>query len=445
MMKYSVCNVIEVENPTAEFVEFCEHELVVNNPDYDNAVRLGLRHKNIDEKIFLYAVNGQKYVIPFGCIRKIFSFKNFTYTLNISPFKGNNLKGDIKLYDYQYKAINALIRAKGGVLKAPCGSGKTQIGLALIKAIGGRALRLTHTSDLLKQSYERCKAYFSGDFGLITGGKVEIGKDITFATVQTMCKVDTDLYKNAFDIVIVDECHHCVGSPSKMMMFYKVVNNINCRYKYGMSATPKREDGLTKAMYALLGDIAYEINIDEVGEKRIQAEHIRVDIPLEWDITRYSGTDGIIDYNALIDMLSMSGKRNKIVCDNILSRKGHKQLVLCHRVEHLDVLAEYLKQHGLNVSVVSGKVAKNKRNFDADVVIATYALAKEGLDIPELDTLHLVTPQKNESTTIQAVGRVERNVKGKEIPIVFDYVDVNIPYCVKCFLKRKRIIKKNKK
>ena len=102
-----------------------------------------------------------------------------------------------------------------------------------------------------------------------------------------------------------------------------------------------------------------------------------------------------------------------------------------------------LEERGVKTSILVGKVKEKDRDYDASVIIATYALAKEGLDIPALDTLHLASPQKNESVTIQAIGRIERNIEGKETPICYDYVDENIPYCMGCYKKRKRIIKQN--
>ena len=89
---------------------------------------------------------------------------------------------------------------------------------------------------------------------------------------------------------------------------------------------------------------------------------------------------------------------------------------------------------------MTGRVSEKKRVYDAEIIVATYALAKEGLDIPDLDAVHLATPQKDESTVRQSVGRVERNVPGKRKPLALDYVDVSIPYCMNCWKKRRRIL-----
>ena len=441
-MRTIISNKIYIDNPTTEVMEYAEN-LEVNNPAYLNAIRLGsYKARFIPPKLKLYERKGDTIILPFGTLSDIWKDIKTDYTLDFTPSKPLGMQGSVNLYDYQERAVNALLRAKGGVLHAPCGSGKTQMGLALISRIGLKALWLTHTHKLLEQSMERCKKYFTGDFGTITEGEVNIGSDITFATVQTLSKVPKEVYENEFNVVIVDECHRCSGSPTMAKMFYHVLSNCKARYKYGLSATLTRADGMIKTMYAVLGNVAYEIDEKEVGNKIIKARHERVDIDIDYDILDYSDTDGMIDNTKLITMLSENKARTKIIVDNIVKHKDKKQLVLCHRVKHCEEIAHELSELGLVAQVVTGKVKEKNRGYDGNIIVATYALAKEGLDIPTLEVLHLATPQKNESTTKQAVGRIERNVEGKETPIAYDYVDTAIPYCVSAYTKRRRILRK---
>lgn len=444
-MKAIIANDIKITNPSSDIITYCNDVLTIDNPDYLTAKKVGRYTGNIPKKMKLYVVNGDTYVLPFGTLKDIWKYIKNDYELKISDFKGLSMVGNINLYDYQKNALNAILGGKNGILEAPCGSGKTQIGLQLIKSIGGRALWLTHTKKLLDQSRERCERYFQGDFGEITAGKVHLGRDITFATVQTMSKLDTSIYQNAFDIVVVDECHHCVGTPTKVMQFYKIVSNINCRYKYGLSATLSRGDNMIRSLYAIIGPVLYTIPKEAVGDKIIKAEHIKIPIALEYDMKEYLNIDGTIDFNGLIDMLSIDVRRNHIIVDLVVQNHdaGRKQLLLCHRVKQVEWLTYAIKQYnGIKVNSVTGKVSDKNREYDGDVIIATYALAKEGLDIPSLDMLHLVTPQKNASITEQSVGRIERNIEGKKQPVCYDYVDENIEYCKMCFRQRRRILKK---
>lgn len=443
-MRLIVSSSIRVEGPSAALTRFCEENLVLPNPDYVSAVRMGRWTGSLEEELYLYSEDGGDLILPFGCLSDIWPFAKRAraeWRTEFHPFIGGGLSGRVSLYDYQEKAVSAMVKAKGGVLEAPCGSGKTQMGLAIIERIGGRALWLTHTKKLLKQSEDRAKAYLQGDFGEITEGKAKIGKGITFATVQTMSKLDPSSYRDAFDIVVVDECHHCAGSPTRMAMFYQVITNCNARYKYGLSATLTRADGLMRSVFAAIGPKRHSVTKEEVGDKTIKAEHIRVDVGIDYPFDCWCGPDGMLDFNALINTLSEDGERNAVIVSKAreLWEDGRKQLILCHRVAQAENLAKACSNFA-KTSLMTGRVSEKKRVYDAEIIVATYALAKEGLDIPELDAVHLATPQKDESTVKQSVGRVERNVPGKRTPLALDYVDESIPYCMNCWKKRRRIL-----
>lgn len=444
----TVSSCIEITEPSEGIKDYCKERLTIDNPDYVIAEKLGKHSARMPRKLSLYAKRGDALILPFGTLQDVWGIAHgCEYELRFHDFIGNSMEGNISLYGYQKSALRDLLNGKNGVLEAPCGSGKTQIGLQLIKESGGRALWLTHTRKLLEQSKERCEAYFKGDFGTITEGSVSIGKDVTFATVQTMRDIDPSIYRDAFDIVVVDECHHCVGSPTKAMQFYKVLTNCNCRRKYGLSATLSRSDGMMPSLFAIIGPVLHTIKKEEVGDKIIKSEHVPVPISLDYDPTLYLNADGTLDHNALISMLSSDGRRNAIIVGKVFDEyckpNRRKQLVLCHRVAQAEALSEAIGRF-CECRCVTGKVSERNRGYDGDVIVATYSLAKEGLDIPELGVLHLATPQKNQSTTAQAVGRIERNVVGKETPTCYDYVDEKIRYCAACFAIRKRILKKFK-
>lgn len=452
-MEIKVSNRIVIIDPTDDLLEYSQNSLVLRNPEYDNAMRMGFYARDKEEYLNLYMQNGNKLILPFGCLKDVFFYAQrhgVKVENEIPPMIANNLQvKDIKLYDYQQQASNTLLKARNGVLEAPCGSGKTQIGIELINRLQAKTLWLTHTRELLQQSMARLKYYFpEAKVGTITEGKVNIGEDVTFATVQTLSKVAPDFYKDEFSVVIVDECHRCNGTPTKLKMFYKVLDNLNCRYKYGLTATPKRSDKLERSMFAIIGNLEHKITSKEIEKQGtiIRATHSPIYIDKEYDRMAYCKADGTADYSRLIEMLSFDKERNEIIIDNIVknNRMGKKQLVLCDRVAHLEMLAmkvhEALPQ--VSVATISAKTSAKKRNFHSnDIIFATFTLAKEGLDIPDLDVLHITMPVKNRTTVVQSVGRVERNIKDKATPIVYDYVDNEITYCINAFKLRARYIK----
>ena len=450
-MNTIISNDIKVIEYNRAILEWCEENLILPNPDFHVAQNMGRWTGNIPRNLVLFEKRGNQLVMPFGVIKSIWSIiKEKPVTTEFAPNQPLNMKGDIPLYDYQKNAVNAVIHAKNGMLEAPCGSGKTQMGIAMIKAIGLKALWLTHTTELMTQSMDRAKDYFDGDFGTITAGKVNIGKDITFATVQTMAKLDLTQYKNEFNVIVVDEAHRVAGTPTRVMQFYKVITNIAARYKFGLSATLSRADGMIKSAFAVLGPIVHRIQESEVGEKIIKATHVEIKMDTE-PSEDYLDTDGTLIYNNLIDYLSFNKNRNERIVNIIAGQdmNNHSQLVLVSRVKHIKILQDMLKNLNVKSVSLSGgtntdarkEVLDGMRTGEHKILIATIQLAKEGLDIPILDRLHLVTPSKNKAMVKQAAGRIERNVKDKPHPFIMDYVDTKIHYCVNMFKRRKTILK----
>ena len=190
---------------------------------------------------------------------------------------------------YQIEAVNALLGDGGngtgyGTIVLPCGSGKTQMGIALAARIGRKTLWVTHTADLLTQSFERAEQYYPRELlGKITAGRVQIGSHLTFATVQTLSKLDLQKYKYTWDVIIVDECHRVSGTPSSMKMFYQVMSSLAARYKYGLSATVHRSDGLIKSTFAVLGNVKYQVPDEAVAEKTMQVRILRRDTGIQME------------------------------------------------------------------------------------------------------------------------------------------------------------------
>lgn len=466
-MRIEISNKIKIYDYNTPIWEWVRNNLVVDNPTYQTLMRIGkedtIRRTHCPEHLNCYVQKGNNLEIPFGCLYGVWPLIkdcpiNFKFNNNeCNSFVGVGIPSGIELYDYQKEAVATMIRAKGGVLVSPCGSGKTFMGIEILRQLESKFLWLTHTKDLLNQTLKEMKTLYPFlDIGTITDGKINMGKDGTISTVQTLSKIDLEIYKNEFDVVIVDECAHCAGSPTISKMFQKVVENIPARYKYGLTATPARADSLIDTMYMILGmsrngEFEPTYKIDKECVKTIVAHHEKVelltDIPYDSDVY---DVDGTIIYNELINFLSQDIERNNIIINNIAfrNREKRKQIALCHRVNQCNLLYSRLKELGINVEVITGDTPSKKRkellkeDNSWDVLVATYSLLKEGVSIKALDTLHFVTPAKDKSTVVQCVGRIERHLENKKQPIVYDYVDVNIDYCNKAYTKRKRDIKK---
>lgn len=455
-MQVTISNEIYIRNPVPELVAWARENLIIPNPEYARKQRMGLWTGNAEKQLYLFYVDGDVLALPCGTGKQVRRF--LTEDTGIIQDLADNgmleFPDMVPLYEYQEAAVSAMKRAGCGILQSPCGSGKTQMGIALAARIGRKTLWLTHTADLLNQSYDRARQYYPEEtLGKITGGRVQIGSHMTFATVQTLSKLDLEKYKYEWDVIIVDECHRVSGTPSGMKMFYRVMSRLAARYKYGLSATVHRSDGLIKSTFAILGDIQYKVPDEAVAEKTMQVEILIRDTGI---MTSRSclDTDGTMVYSKLMEYLTGNVVRCKIIVEDLIKNRNHFNLILSDRLGHLHLLQDMLPEELRKSSaMIDGRMTSKKAKADRiqaledmkagkkHFLFASFSLAKEGLDIPRLDRLYLATPKKDYAVVTQSIGRIARMCEGKEQPVCYDYVD-EIQFCENQYKRRKTSYRK---
>ena len=455
-MQVTISNEIYIRNPVPELVAWARENLIIPNPEYARKQRMGLWTGNTEKQLYLFYVDGDVLALPCGTGKQVRRF--LTEDTGIIQDLADNgmleFPDMVPLYEYQEAAVSAMKRAGCGILQSPCGSGKTQMGIALAARIGRKTLWLTHTADLLNQSYDRARQYYPEEtLGKITGGRVQIGSHMTFATVQTLSKLDLEKYKYEWDVIIVDECHRVSGTPSGMKMFYRVMSRLAASYKYGLSATVHRSDGLIKSTFAILGDIQYKVPDEAVAEKTMQVEILRRDTGI---MTSRSclDTDGTMVYSKLMEYLTGNIARCQIIAEDLVKNQNHSNLILSDRLDHLHLLQNMLPEElKKDSAMIDGRMTSKKAKADRiqaledmkagkkHFLFASFSLAKEGLDIPRLDRLYLTTPKKDYAVVTQSIGRIARTSEGKEQPVCYDYVD-QIGFCENQWKRRKTSYRK---
>lgn len=447
-MRIEISSDIKICDISRELMKYIDDKLKLPNPEYQLRVRRGMWVGKTPHYIKLFEVYPDCVLIPYGCLNLIKPFLNdCEIRLNFAPVTTVDYKAHIPLYDYQTLAVNAMLDRAFGILQSKPGSGKTRMGIAMIVRKGKRALWLTHTIDLLNQAYTAASEFIDKDLLAITsGGSVNIGKGITFATVQTFSKLDLNKYKDMFDMVIVDECHRICTSAESVGMFYKVVNAMKAPYKYGLSATVHRSDGLIEATKFAIGDVVYRVPDEAIADKvvPVSISPVYTDVIAGWEAR---SADGMLDYNKFVNFITTDESRNVTIV-NLISILNGPVLVLTDRVAHLGLLEKMLNR--ADVRVITGKTNKalreqyltDMREGKANILLATYTLAKEGLDIPRLSNLILATPHNDYAVITQALGRIARAYPGKTCAYCYDIVDRD-GYALKSFRKRKTIYRKN--
>ena len=442
MSVFTIKNELIIDNPTNAMREWCKDNLTIPNPQYAKAEEKGKRTGNIAKTLQMYYTVGSQLRLPFGIARKFYKlFKNDVSQINalFAPIRRKTYNSSISLREYQKNAVEAALKARNGVLVSPCGSGKSEMGLEIAARISGRTLWIVHTWDLANQILNRAAIRYNiskESYGQIAAGKVNIGDVFTVATVQTLARIDLAKIQNEFDCIIVDECQHVCSSADKVTQFEKVITSLCAPYLYGITATPSRADGLEKCMFALLGDVIHEVPQSAVAGNTVPVRVKFVNTgytPCFDDIT---DGDGTLNYAKLIGDITENKDRNAVIVEEIQrAAQNGAVLVLSDRLQHLDALEKRLcaifPYRTARLGIASTKAEKERRariltdlNSGAlNVVFATYKLAKEGLDVPNLRTVVFATPQKDKTTVVQSAGRVARKAEGKEYGMVIDFSD----------------------
>lgn len=464
-MKIILSNIIEIQEPTKEILDYCKKELTFTNPDYIKKQRMGFWVSKTPKIISLYDYYQDNIYLPIGCFDDIWKLHPIKEDyVDYTTTKKADINSNIILRDYQKPCIDALKKYVNGIFILFAGAGKTQIALQCASELKQKTLFLVHTKDLLNQAKERCENNLICKTSTITEGKCDVSGDIVFATVQTLVNfVDKCLInQDEFGLIVVDECHHLSTSAESVKMFEKCVNYFNARYKLGISATLHRADGLQNTTTKILGNVIYELKKSEdktkfigyyEGKPIIEVPAIQFQVPAQIYMvkTTYSvanksvfDTSGRIIFSTLISDIATDYDRNKQILDIINSLKSYT-IVISERTSQL----EYLQKNVPNSIYINGKTPKKKREQQIEefrqgkykVLFATYSLVAEGLDIPILENLVMASPVKDDRLVIQAIGRCQRPSGNKTIANVYDLVD-NVSILDKFKSKRKSVYKK---
>jgi len=333
-----------------------------------------------------------------------------------------NFKGILR--NTQQEIINYVIpyidKNDGGILCLPCAAGKTVLALYIITHYKIKTLVIVHKTFLLNQWRERAEQFTNAKIGIIQQNKIDINdKDIVIGMLQSIAKekYDPDIFKE-FGMVIFDEAHH---APSQY--FSKALPLISCKKTIGLSATPKRSDKLEKVLYWYFGDIMYKTENKQNDTVLVNYINYNIEHEKFVELKLYTGD---INRAATINNIVSIKNRNKFIVNmiiDILKENNRKIIILSDRIEHLKLLNDRLNN---KITVVSDfyiggmKQAALKKSELAQVIFASYGMASEALDIPDLNTLFLVTARKEVE---QAVGRILRKIVPGIRPIIYDFVD----------------------
>ena len=384
-----------------------------------------------------YRESTQKIYVP-----RFFGTENFGFPKQIKIPEGDDIDVPFagSLRDYQQDVVKAYTKScSGGLVTLGCGAGKTVIGLNIISTMKKKTLIIVHKEFLLNQWMERIQQYLpTARVGRIQGQIIDIeGKDIVIGMLQSLSMKDyADSLFSSFGLLLIDEVHH-IGSEVFSCSLFKIVT----KYKLGLSATMDRKDGTTYVFKMFLGDILYRMT--EKKQRYVQVRAIQYQsgdrefAKVEYDFRGNPAFSTMIsklcDYKPRTDFII------RVLKDMFVENPSQQIMVIAHNRSILEYIHDaILEQKFATVGYYVGgmKEAALKKTEDKQVVIATYAMAAEGLDIKTLCTIVMVTPKTDIE---QSVGRILRS--DHEMPIVVDIVDSHEPF-QKQWVKRRAFFKK---
>jgi len=395
-----------------------------------------------NQKFKIYLENEDSYCVP-----RYYGIQNFGKPIKEIPmdltkinvnFKGSLRPKQIPIID---ECLKRITNDGGGIISLHCGAGKTVLAIYLATLLGLKTLVVVHKTFLQNQWYDRIKQFTDAKIGMIRQKKVDVkGKDIVIGMLQSISMIDYD--PATFDdigLVIIDECHH-VSSR----VFSKALLKIGAKYTIGLSATPKRADGLSKVFMWYLGDIIYRLERKGDNDVIIKMFNYQSNDKLFVEKKQWIKGNMKPSTPKMITNICKINSRNNFCIDiinTIRKQPERKILVLSGRLDHLNILKNGLDKI-INNDIDNGdlEIDEVKTSFYvggmkdyqltdsalSDVIFATYDMAEEGLDIDSLNTLFFASPKRN---IIQAIGRILRK-QSKECLIKPLVIDINDSFSV---------------
>lgn len=409
--------------------------------------------------------NKKKGMFPTGLLERVKralkkNFKDIQFTIeDLRNFKDKvpdvrevSLKG-ITLRKHQVLAANAMLKKKHGVLWAATNSGKTEVAIAVLKALDLNGLFLVKGKDLVQQSYSRFQSRLGNeDVGIVSASQWDQRK-FTVASADTLArrlvpsrnktsekviarqKQVQDLL-HSVDVIIIDECHEAASEG-----LWNTVRYCTASYRYGLSGTPfKRGDKQDLKLIALTGDIIYRVSNKEMIEDGISVPTDIVMVDVEMPVIA-----GGAQYREVYDMGIVHNEyRNTIICKlaNKYYRGGKQVVILIKEIAHGEILnnllyeyeeGAYIPHEFINGSTPIERRGEILEDFKKGLfsVLISSVILDQGVDIPNIDVLILAGGGSSKIRSLQRIGRGLRLNEGKENLMVVDFADRTHRYLAK--------------
>lgn len=451
MIEFIITDKVSFYTKNPLLINKVKNLFTLTNPAFAKKISMGFSVWGVDQYKKYYTNDNNLITIPIGGFPKLLEQEELNNEEIIITDKRvcvsdkeffDKLVFTGSLREYQQDLVNRVLNSTIGVIKAKTGSGKTISFINLICERKVNTLIIVHLKELLNQTVNAITTFTNlekSDVGVISGGKANL-TPITVALIQSLVSIKKskkDVYsqiKNSFGQVIGDETHIIAANT-----YYNIATDLPFKYKYGFSATPVREDGLTDLIHFANGPIIHTVPDKDVADKLIFPKH------LTFTSDFYFPYFDSQEYQTMITYMGEDADRNnfikKVYDENV---KG-PCCFLCSRVNQVLQLHEKIQDSVVITSKVKTEDREQRMaqllSGEKKVVITTYQIFSTGLDWPELQYIILCSPIGSYIQLKQLAGRLMRKSAGKLHAYILDIVDPKISVLSKKAEKRKRIFK----
>ena len=439
-----------------------------SNPDFYKKAAMGLSTKGIPRIVFCGYDDSGYICIPRALLDSVvdrFNEVDIPFSLTDNRCTGTPLDVSFNgtLYEEQMRGASTILEHDNGILAATTSFGKTVVGAYMIAQRKTNTLILVHNTEIQKNWIEDLTKFldinaelpeYKTKTGRVKKRKSIIGK--LYAGHNSMTGIiDVAIFSSLgkgddinpiieqYGMVIMDECHHGAAQTVE-----DVIGSAKAKYVYGLTATPKREDGLEKKVFMQFGPIRFRYTAKERAEKQ------GIDHFVYPRFTRLVSASDFKVTEANRAVIECDSRNEQIIADvEKCVQNGRTPLVLTKYKEHAELLFQRLQGKADHIYLLQGggsRKAKDEMRLqmrsvpdeESVILVAIDKYIGEGFNYPRLDTMMLTMPAAAEGNIEQFAGRLHRDYETKTEVIIYDYVDSHIRVLEKMYHKRLRTYKK---